>query len=78
MNIHTLDPITLNDVTDLDNAPYVVEGEGPGAIKIYFESEENKSEYLDMDTHGSDGSGSSALKKIFDEMADNPDTGSIN
>ena len=78
MNIHTLDPITLNDVTDLENAPYVVEGEGPGAIKIYFESEENKNEYLDIDTHGSAGSGSSALKKIFDGMADNPDTGSIN
>jgi len=31
-----------------------------------------------MDTHGSDGSGSSALKNIFDKMADNPDTGYIN
>ena len=78
MNIHTLDPMTLNDVTDLENAPYVIEGKGAGAIKIYFESEANKHDYLDMNTHGSDGSGSSALKKIFDEMADNPDTGSIN
>ena len=78
MNFHTLDPITLNDVTDLESAPFVIEGEGQGAIKIYFESEENKNEYLDIDTHGSDGSGSSALKIIFDEMADNPDTGSIN
>jgi len=78
MNIHTLDPMTLNDVTDLENAPYVIEGEGSAAIKIYFESEANKNDYLDMDTHGSDGSGSSALKNIFDEMADNPDTGSIN
>ena len=78
MNIHTLDPMTLNDVTDLDNAPYVIEGEGQGAIKIYFESEENKNEYLEMEMHGSDGSGGSALKKIFEEMADNPDTGPIN
>lgn len=78
MNIHTLDPITLNDVTDLDNAPCVIEGEGNGAIKIYFESEQNKSEYLDTPMHGSDGCSGSAMKHIFDEMADNPDTGSIN
>lgn len=78
MNIITLDPITLNDVTDLDNAPYVIDGQGDGAIKIYFESEENKREYLDMPMHGADGSGSAAMSKIFDEMADNPDTGSIN
>lgn len=78
MKVHTLDPVTLNDVTDLENAAYVIEGNGESAIKIYFESEENKLEYLDTPMHGSDGSGGSALKKIFDEMADNPDTGSIN
>jgi len=78
MNIHTLDPMTLNDVTDLENAPFIIEGEGSAAIKIYFESEANKNDYLDMETHGSDGAGSSALKNIFDGMADNPDTGSIN
>lgn len=77
MIVSTLDPITLNDVTDLDNAPYVLEGEGNGAIKVYFESESNKQEYLDTPMHGSDGS-SSGMKQIFDEMADNPDTGSIN
>jgi YHS domain-containing protein len=72
----TLDPISLNDVTDIDNAPYVVEGEGNGALKIYFESEENKQEYLDTPVHGSEDM--SGLKKIYDDMADNPDTGSIN
>ena len=77
MIVSTLDPITLNDVTDLDNAPYVLEGEGNGAIKVYFESEANKLEYLDTPMHGSDGT-SSGMKQIFDEMADNPDTGSIN
>ena len=77
MIVSTLDPITLNDVTDLDNAPYVLEGEGNGAIKVYFESEANKQEYLDTPMHGADG-GSSAINKIFDDMADNPDTGSIN
>ncbi len=72
----TLDPISLNDVTDIENAPYIIEGEGPNALKIYFESEENKREYLNTPTHGSDGI--AGLKKIYDEMADNPNTGSIN
>ena len=72
----TLDPITLNDVMDLENAPYVIEGEGPNALKIYFESEQNRREYLDIPVHGSDDM--SGLKKIYDDMADNPNTGSIN
>ncbi len=72
----TLDPISLNDVSDIDNAPYVVEGEGNGALKIYFESAKNKQEYLDTPLHGSEDM--SGLKKIYDDMADNPDTGSIN
>lgn len=76
MRISTLDPITLNDVLDIENAPFVIEGEGDGAIKIYFESEENKHMYLDIPLHGSDGT--SGLSKIFDDIADNPNTGSIN
>lgn len=70
----TLDPITLNDVTDLEKAPYLVEGDG--ALKIYFEFEENKQAYLNITVHGSDNM--SGLKNIYDEMADNPNTGSIN
>ena len=73
----TLDPITLNDVNDLENAPYVVEGEGDNALKIYFESEQNKQEYLDTPDHGSDGV-SKAVNGIYEDMADNPTTGSIN
>lgn len=72
----THDPISLNDVTDLDKAPFVIEGSGDQALKIYFESEANRQEYLDIPVHGSDGT--SGLKKIYDAMADNPDTGSIN
>ena len=72
----TLDPISLNDVTDLENAPFVVEGTGNHTLKIYFESEANRREYLDTPTHGSDAM--SGLKKIYDDMADNPNTGSIN
>ena len=72
----TLDPITLNDVKDTENAPYIIEGEGSGALKIYFESEETRQAYLDTPVHGSDDL--SGLGRIYDEMADNPDTGSIN
>ena len=42
MRISTLDPISMNDVNDIDSAPYVIEGEGPNALKIFFVNEENK------------------------------------
>lgn len=72
----TRDPITLNDVRDLDNAPYLIEGTDDRAVKIYFESEANRDEYLGTESHA--GVNSSGLKRIFDDMAENPDTGSIN
>lgn len=72
----TLDPITLNDVRDLGRAPFLIEGSGSRAMKIYFESEANRQEYLNTEIHA--GVQSSGLKKIFAEMADNPNTGSIN
>ena len=76
MRVNTLDPMTLNDVEDLENAPFVIEGHGENAMKIYFESEANRAEYLGMESHGAEGM--SGLREIFDAMADNPDTGSIN
>ncbi len=72
----TRDPITLNDVSNLEQAPFVVEGQGSGMVKIYFESEANKQEYLETEVHS--GVQSAGLKKIFDDMAGNPNTGSIN
>lgn len=72
----TRDPISLNDVVDLARAPFLVEGQDDKAVKIYFESEANRAEYLGMDAH--EGVNTAGLKKIFDDMADNPDTGSIN
>ena len=41
MRVETTDPITGNDVKDLDSAPYIVDGD----LKIYFESEESKAEF---------------------------------
>ena len=71
----TLDPISINDVTDLENAPFVIEGEGPCTLKIYFESEENRQEYLDRMLHAINGM--SGLKGSYDAMLENPNTGSI-
>jgi hypothetical protein len=76
MRVTTLDPISLEDVTDLDHAPYVIEGEGESAIRIYFCSEENRREYLEMEMHGAENS--PGLKRLYDAAADNPITGTIN
>lgn len=53
MRITNLDPISMHGVKDVANAPFVVEGEGPNALIIYFESEANRAEYLDSPPHGS-------------------------
>ncbi len=74
MRICTLDPITLNDVTDVANAPFVMDGD----LKIYFESEANKQEYLEIEVHGSQGANTPALKAIFNAAADSQITGTIN
>lgn len=76
MRTSTLDPISLEDVTDLDNAPFVEEGEGDNAIRIYFQSEANRREYLEMEVHGS--TNTEGLKKIFDEAGESAITGTIN
>lgn len=75
MRITTLDPMSLNDVTDLESAPYVTGG-GDNAIRIYFESTKNRDDYLSLETHGSGDL--PGLKRIYDDMADNLNTGSIN
>ena len=46
MRVTTRDPITGNDVTDRETAPFVTEGSGENALKIYFESEHSRQEYL--------------------------------
>ena len=42
----TRDPITGRDITDLSHAPFVIEGRGESALRIYFESEATRDEYL--------------------------------
>lgn len=45
----TTDPITLRDVPDPDNHPCVYDGDGENGLEIYFENEENRRTYLDME-----------------------------
>jgi len=49
MRISTTDPITMHDVLDPAHHPFVVEGEGDNALKIYFESEETKQAYMELE-----------------------------
>lgn len=72
MRISTLDPISMNDVEDIKTAPFIIDGD----LKIYFESEENRNQYLDIPVHGS--LNSEGLNKVFDDASDSPITGSIN
>jgi len=46
MIVTTIDPVTGNKVTDLEHHPFVVEGSGVAAMKIYFESEDTKRAYM--------------------------------
>ncbi len=46
MRVTTRDPMTGNEVRDPDHAPFVLEGEGDGALKIYFESDLTRQDYL--------------------------------
>ena len=56
MTLSTLDPISMNDVSNTDSAPFVVEGRGPNALKIYFENEANRAKYLSIPLHTSNAS----------------------
>ena len=50
MNIRTTtDPITLRDVPDPEQHPCLYEGDGENGIEIYFETEETKRLYMDME-----------------------------
>lgn len=46
MRVTTRDPMTGNDVADPATAPFVTEGRGENALKIHFETEDSRQEYL--------------------------------
>lgn len=47
MIITTTDPITGEHLHNLNAKPFVVEGVGRLAVKIYFESEETRTAYIE-------------------------------
>lgn len=49
MIISTTDPVSLVVIQNPENHPFVIEGDGDMALKIYFENEENKAAYLGID-----------------------------
>jgi hypothetical protein len=50
MRISTTDPISGADIKNPEGCPFVLEGKGEGALKIYFENEDNKKAYLEIQT----------------------------
>lgn len=46
--VTTTDPISGRDVPDPEHHPFVIEGKGENALKIFFESEETRQIYLDL------------------------------
>lgn len=50
MRIQTTDPISGKDVADTEHAPFVLEGSGEDALKIYFDSPDNRQAYLEIET----------------------------
>jgi hypothetical protein len=49
MIITTTDPMTGEDLVNPETKPFVVEGQGHLAVKIYFESEESRRAYLNIE-----------------------------
>lgn len=49
MIITTTDPMTGEDIVHPETKPFVIEGKGHLAVKIYFESEETRRAYLDIE-----------------------------
>ena len=49
MIITTTDPMTGEDIVNPETKPFVVEGKGHLAVKIYFESEESRRAYLNIE-----------------------------
>jgi len=49
MIVSTTDPISLVEIHNPESHPFVIEGEGENALKIYFENEANKKAYLGIE-----------------------------
>jgi hypothetical protein len=74
MRVTTVDPMTGNDVTDLEDAPFTIEGQGPDALTIYFESEASRQEYILFSAESADA----GVIDIYNGISDNETMGTIN
>ena len=74
MRVITFDPVSMNVVIDVETAPFVIEGSGPDALKIFFETEANKSRYLEIPLY----TANCMLLAAYAEYADPGITGAIN
>ena len=59
--------MTGNDVTSWENAPFVLEGKGAGALKIYFESEQSKRQYLEISVRTPEACSLNLYREIADD-----------
>lgn len=53
MIITTTDPVTGESLQSLESKPFVIEGNGRLAVKIYFESEATRLAYLQQNNDNS-------------------------
>ncbi len=76
MRITTTDPMTGNEVRDTASAPFVIEGSGPDAITIFFESEASREEYLEFCAESAKPD--AGVVGAYNQTRDNETTGTIN
>ena len=74
MRVIRFDPVSMNVVLDVESAPFVIEGNGADALKICFETEENKSRYLEIPLY----TANSMLLAAYAKYAESGITGAVN
>ena len=76
MRVTTTDPMTGNEVTETETAPFVIEGDGDDALKIYFESEASRQEYVAFSAESD--TADAGVVDAYNQLGDNETTGTIN
>lgn len=74
MRKSTTDPVSGMDVSNTQDAPFIIEGEGGNALIIYFESQENKRAFIEMSSEAEQD----FSVALYNEIKDNETMGTIN
>jgi hypothetical protein len=61
--------MTGNDVADRETSPFVIEGSGENALKIHFESEQSRREYLKIQPRRPEACSLDLYKSFEDDEA---------